>query len=82
MPAAYPRGAAARLFRALAADLPLCTHISSIDYAGKAFSNRIVSEAAPKAGDQAVRFYEVARLSDGTVRYTDRQLRRLAAAQR
>lgn len=53
-------------------DLPLCTQISSTDYSGAAFTSRIVREAAPKAGDQAVRYEEVAKLSDGSVRYTDR----------
>lgn len=70
--AAYPRGVAARLFQALATDVPLCTQVSGIDYSGAAFTNRIVREAAPKAGDQALRFDEVARLSDGSVRHTDR----------
>jgi hypothetical protein len=70
--AAYPHGAAAGLFRALAADLPLCTQVSGIDYSGTPFTNRIVHETAPKAGDQAVRFDEVAQLSDGSVRHTDR----------
>ncbi|WP_079189549.1 hypothetical protein [Actinacidiphila paucisporea] len=70
--AAYPHGAAAGLFRVLAADLSLCRTVSGLDYGGNHYTSRIVREAAPAAGDQAVRFQEAAALPEGDVKYTER----------
>lgn len=70
--AAYPPHDAQDLFRVLTTDLPLCHAISGTDYAGEAFTNRIVVRPAPKVGDQAIRFQEVAELSAKDVRYSDR----------
>ncbi|WUH92540.1 hypothetical protein OG900_22160 [Streptomyces sp. NBC_00433] len=69
---AYPHGTAAGVFRVLTADLSLCRTVSGVDAGGSRYTDPIAREAAPKAGDQAVRFQEAATLPDGDVKYTDR----------
>jgi hypothetical protein len=75
--AAYPHGGAKDLFQVLNTDLPLCPTLSGVDFSGNSFTNRIVREPAPKVGDQAVRFQEVATLPGGDIKYTDRVLVRV-----